>query len=284
MSRRIPGREPSIAGSVQLRAWRSPVVSTPVLPPAEGSGRVDEPLDRQWTEYLAAPTRGARDRLVVRYTPLVRVVAHRVMVGLPTHVDHADLTQSGIFGLINAIERFDPQRCPRFESFAVQRIRGAILDELRAQDWVPRTVRGRVRELERAQERLERQLQRAATDREIAAEMHLPVREVQGLIRQVQVVSVEALDEIGGGVADLFADAAPDPMSVVQARETMRQLNLAVAGLSERDRTVVQLYYLENRTLAEIGRLLGVTESRVCQLHARLVERLRGRLDELARV
>ena len=284
MTRRIPGREPSYSGSVQLRALPGPVVSTPVLPPADGSALVDEPLDEQWTEYLAAPTREARDRLVVRYTPLVRVVAHRVLVGLPTHVDHADLTQSGIFGLIDAIERFDPSRCPRFESFAVQRIRGAILDELRAQDWVPRTVRGRVRELERAQERLERQLQRAATDREIAAEMHLPVREVQGLIRQVQVVSVEALEEISGGVADLFTDAAPDPMSVVQARETMRQLNAAVAGLSERDRTVVQLYYLENRTLAEIGRLLGVTESRVCQLHARLVERLRGRLDELARV
>ena len=284
MTRRIPGREPSYSGSVQLRALPGPVVSTPVLPPADGSALVDEPLDEQWTEYLAAPTREARDRLVVRYTPLVRVVAHRVLVGLPTHVDHADLTQSGIFGLIDAIERFDPRRCPRFESFAVQRIRGAILDELRAQDWVPRTVRGRVRELERAQERLERQLQRAATDREIAAEMHLPVREVQGLIRQVQVVSVEALEEISGGVADLFTDAAPDPMSVVQARETMRQLNAAVAGLGERDRTVVQLYYLENRTLAEIGRLLGVTESRVCQLHARLVERLRGRLDELARV
>jgi len=284
MSRRIPGREPSYSGSVQLRALPGPVVSTPVQPPADGSASADEPLDEQWTEYLAAPTREARDRLVVRYTPLVRVVAHRVLVGLPTHVDHADLTQSGIFGLIDAIERFDPRRCPRFESFAVQRIRGAILDELRAQDWVPRTVRGRVRELERAQERLERQLQRAATDREIAAEMHLPVREVQGLIRQVQVVSVEALDEISGGVADLFTDAAPDPMSVVQARETMRQLNAAVAGLGERDRTVVQLYYLENRTLAEIGRLLGVTESRVCQLHARLVERLRGRLDELSRV
>ena len=284
MTRRIPGREPSYSGSVQLRALPGPVMSTPVLPPADGSAPVDEPLDEQWTEYLAAPTREARDRLVVRYTPLVRVVAHRVLVGLPTHVDHADLTQSGIFGLIDAIERFDPSRCPRFESFAVQRIRGAILDELRAQDWVPRTVRGRVRELERAQERLERQLQRAATDREIAAEMHLPVREVQGLIRQVQVVSVEALDEISGGVADLFTDAAPDPMSVVQARETMRQLNAAVAGLGERDRTVVQLYYLENRTLAEIGRLLGVTESRVCQLHARLVERLRGRLDELSRV
>ncbi len=290
MSRRIPGREPWNSGSVQLRAWRGAVVSTPVraLPmPANAAMPNDvaaEPLDEQWTKYLAAPTREARDRLVVRYTPLVRVVAHRVMVGLPAHVDHADLTQSGIFGLIDAIERFDPKRCPRFETFAVQRIRGAILDELRAQDWVPRTVRGRVRELERAQERLERRLQRAATDREIAAEMHLPLREVQGLIRQVQVLSVEALDEIGGGVSELFADAAPDPMAVVQARETMRQLNAAVAGLGERDRTVIQLYYLENRTLAEIGRMLGVTESRVCQLHARLVGRLRGRLDELARI
>jgi RNA polymerase sigma factor FliA len=289
MSRRIPGREPPHSGSVQLRAWRGPVVSTQVreLPPRAGilpdEQAADEPLDMQWTEYLAAPTREARDRLVVRYTPLVRVVAHRVMAGLPTHVDHADLTQSGVFGLIDAIERFDPERCPRFESFAVQRIRGAILDELRAQDWVPRTVRGRVRELERAQERLERRLQRAATDREIAAEMQLPLREVQGLIRQVQVLSVEALDEIGSGVSELFADAAPDPMAVVQARETMRQLNAAVAGLGERDRTVIQLYYLENRTLAEIGRMLGVTESRVCQLHARLVGKLRGRLDELAR-
>jgi RNA polymerase sigma factor for flagellar operon FliA len=264
-------------------------VSTQVreLPPPAGilpdEQAADEPLDMQWTEYLAAPTREARDRLVVRYAPLVRVVAHRVMAGLPTHVDHADLTQSGIFGLIDAIERFDPERCPRFETFAVQRIRGAILDELRAQDWVPRTVRGRVRELERAQERLERRLQRAATDRDIAIEMQLPLREVQGLIRQVQVLSVEALDEIGSCVSEVFADAAPDPMAVVQARETMRQLNAAVAGLGERDRTVIQLYYLENRTLAEIGRMLGVTESRVCQLHARLVGKLRGRLDELAR-
>jgi RNA polymerase sigma factor for flagellar operon FliA len=113
--------------------------------------------------------------------------------------------------------------------------------------------------------------------------LQVPLRVVQGLIRQVQVLSVEALDEIGSGVSELFADAAPDPMAVVQARETMRQLNAAVAGLGERDRTVIQLYYLENRTLAEIGRMLGVTESRVCQLHARLVGKLRGRLDELAR-
>lgn len=188
-----------------------------------------------------------------------------------------------VFGLIDAVERFDPERSPRFESYAAARIRGAILDELRAQDWVPRSVRGRVRELERAQERLESRLQRAATDAELAEELGLPVQEVRAFGRQVQLVSVEALDESSGGVSELFADdAAPDPMAVVQATETLRQLAFAVAQLEERDRDVVRLYYLENRTLAEIGRLLGVTESRVCQLHTRLVGRLRGRLEELA--
>lgn len=293
MSRRTPGHEPVSGGSVQLRAVRGPVVSAPVsvaaalvaaLPPADATARAmaSDGLDEQWTAYLAAPTRPARDRLVERYAPLVRAIAHRVAAGLPAHVDHADLVQSGVFGLIDAVERFDPDRCARFESFAAQRIRGAILDELRAQDWVPRTVRGRAREYERIRERLEAQLQRAATDHEIAAEMGVAVRDVRGLTRQVQVVSVEELEEGGGGVADLLVGDEPDPVSVVQARELMRQLNAAVAGLGERDRRVVQLYYLENRTLAEIGRLLGVTESRVCQLHSRLVGRLRGHLDGLA--
>ncbi|HZG90323.1 MAG TPA: FliA/WhiG family RNA polymerase sigma factor [Pseudonocardia sp.] len=241
------------------------------------------PVDDLWRTYLRTPTRDVRDRLVVHYTGLVNAVAHRVAGGLPSHVEHADLVQSGIFGLIDAVERFDPERCPRFESYAAQRIRGAILDELRAQDWVPRTVRGRVRELERAQERLEARLLRAATDRELAGELGVPVRELRGLARQVQVVSVEALGESSGATADLFADPhAPDPMTTVQARETLRQLAMVVGQLGERDRTVIRLYYLENRTLAEIGRALGVTESRVCQLHTRLVGRLRGRLEELA--
>jgi RNA polymerase sigma factor for flagellar operon FliA len=219
----------------------------------------------------------------VHYTPLVRAVAHRVAAGLPTYVDQSDLVQSGVFGLIDAVIRFDPARCPRFESYAAQRIRGAILDELRAQDWVPRSVRGRAREMERAQERLEGRLLRGATDRELAAELGVSVRDLAGLSRQVQLISVEALYESSGGVSELLADDdAPDPMAVVQARETLRHLSVAVGQLGERDQTVIRLYYLENRTLAEIGSLLGVTESRVCQLHSRLVGRLRGRLEELA--
>jgi RNA polymerase sigma factor for flagellar operon FliA len=236
-----------------------------------------------WRAYLDEPTRVVRDRLTVHYMALVRAVAHRVAAGLPSYLEHADLVQSGIFGLMDAVERFDPERCARFESYAAQRIRGAILDELRAQDWVPRSVRGRARELERAQERLEGRLLRGATDRELAAELGVALRDLPGLTQQVQLISVEALHESSGGASEMLADDdAPDPMAVVQARETLRQLAVAVGQLGERDQTVVRLYYLENRTLAEIGSLLGVTESRVCQLHSRLVGRLRGRLEELA--
>jgi RNA polymerase sigma factor FliA len=314
MSRRTPGPDVVLARSAQLgppcgtslrlpsacpaapsaaprvRPLRAGVQQAAVLvepPPDAGTAPAapagEGEIDALWRAYLAEPSRPLRDRLVVHYTPMLRAVAQRVGSGLPSFVELADLVQSGVFGLVDAVERFDPARCPRFESYAAQRIRGAILDELRAQDWVPRSVRGRARELDRAQERLEGRLLRAATDHELAAELDLPVHEVRALARQVQMISVEALDEQSGGDSELLAaDPDTDPMVVVQARETLRLLAIAVAQLGERDRTVVQLYYLENRTLAEIGRLLGVTESRVCQLHTRLVGRLRGRMEELA--
>lgn len=278
MSRRIRGHDVDASSSAQLSAVSGPVVHASVLPAA-----AEPPIDELWAAYLGQPSRALRDRIVVHYTPLLRAVAHRLGSALPSYIDVNDLVQCGVFGLIDAVERFDPQLSPRFESFAVPRIRGAILDELRAQDWVPRTVRGRIRELERAQERLEARLRRAPTDADLAGELGVGVRELRTLTRQVQLISVEALDENSGGVSEVLADdAAPDPMAVVQAAETLRQLALAVGQLGERDRAVVRLYYLENRTLAEIGSVLGVTESRVCQLHTRLVGRLRGRLEELA--
>ncbi len=294
MSRRTPGRSPVLVESAQLRACTGPVVTVLARPPYRQQAvepaqpepvapRPATEVERLWEAYLAGPTRPVRDRLLVHYTPLVRSVAHRVAAGLPSYVDLSDLVQSGVFGLIDAVERFDPERCPRFESYAAQRIRGAILDELRAQDWVPRSVRGRARELERAQERLESRLGRVATDQELAADLGLAVRDLRAAGRQTQLVSVEAMDEGGGGLSDVLADDhAADPMAVVQERETVRQLSVAVAQLGDRDRDVIRMYYVENRTLAEIGRTLGVTESRVCQLHTRLVGRLRGRLQEQA--
>ncbi|MEV4643887.1 RNA polymerase sigma factor WhiG [Saccharopolyspora sp. NPDC049426] len=240
-----------------------------------------------WQAFGERPTQELRDRLVLHYAPLVKYVAGRVGTGLPSHVEISDLIQSGIFGLVDAIEKFEPERGLKFETYAMQRIRGAILDDLRAQDWVPRSVRSRARDVERALERLEAKLQRTATDAELAQELELSLEELRELFAQLQMTSVVALDDlIGAGHAQaslaetLPDDRAEDPVAALVDRDSRRQLAEAVERLSERDRVVVTLYYFENLTLAEIGRVLGVTESRVCQLHTRAVLRLRTKLTE----
>ena len=242
-----------------------------------------------WSNYGQCREQAQRDRLVLHYAPLVKYVAGRVGTGLPSHVDVADLVQSGIFGLVDAIEKFEPERGLKFETYAMQRIRGAILDDLRAQDWVPRSVRSRARDLERALERLEARLQRSATDAELAAELSISVAELRDLWSQLRMTSVAALDELitAGQGTSSFAETLPDdraedPVTTLVDRDSRRQLADAIAQLSERDRIVVTLYYFENLTLAEIGKVLGVTESRVCQLHTRAVLRLRTKLAEQA--
>lgn len=240
-----------------------------------------------WQAFGEHRDQELRDRLVLHYAPLVKYVAGRVGTGLPSHVEVSDLIQSGIFGLVDAIEKFEPERGLKFETYAMQRIRGAILDDLRAQDWVPRSVRSRARDVERALERLEARLQRTATDAELAAELELSTEELRDLLAQLQMTSVVALDDlIGSGsaaaslVETLRDDRAEDPMAALVDRDSRRQLAEAVERLSDRDRIVVTLYYFENLTLAEIGKVLGVTESRVCQLHTRAVLRLRSKLTE----
>lgn len=240
-----------------------------------------------WRSYGESRDQGQRDRLVLHYAPLVKYVAGRVGTGLPAHVDVADLIQSGIFGLVDAIEKFEPERGLKFETYAMQRIRGAILDDLRSQDWVPRSVRSRARDVERALERLGAKLQRTPTDRELAAELKIGLAELRELYGQLQLTSVVALDELiapnkgGSSLAEsLPDDAAEDPVASLVDQDSRRQLADAIAQLAERDRVVVTLYYFENLTLAEIGKVLGVTESRVCQLHTRAVLRLRTKLNE----
>ncbi|RJQ74377.1 FliA/WhiG family RNA polymerase sigma factor [Pseudonocardiaceae bacterium YIM PH 21723] len=240
-----------------------------------------------WRRYGDSRRQDLRDRLVLHYAPLVKYVAGRVGTGLPAHVDVADLVQSGIFGLVDAIEKFEPERGLKFETYAMQRIRGAILDDLRAQDWVPRSVRSRARDVERALERLEARLQRTATDTELADELGITLTELRELYAQLQLTSLVALDELiaaGRGTASLAEtlpdDRAEDPVATLVDLDNRRQLADAIAQLSERDRVVVTLYYFENLTLAEIGRVLGVTESRVCQLHTRAVLRLRSKVAE----
>ena len=238
-----------------------------------------------WQAYGKDRDATLRDRLVLHYAPLVKYVAGRVGIGLPAHVDIADLVQSGVFGLWDAIDRYEPERGLKFETYAIQRIRGAILDELRAQDWVPRSVRSRARDVERALERLESRLQRSASDAEVAAELGITVAELREFYAQLQLTSVVALDELiavgcgGTSLAETLPDDKVDePGAVLDSAESRRLLAEAISQLTDRDRVVVSLYYFENLTLAEIGRVLGVTESRVCQLHTRAVLRLRSKM------
>ena len=252
---------------------------------------VEAGIQALWREFCACPDQRLRERLVLHYAPLVKYVAGRVGTGLPTHVDVGDLVQSGIFGLIDAIEKFEPERGLRFETYAMQRIRGAILDDLRSQDWVPRVVRSRAREAERAMERLGARLHRTPTDTEVASELGIALHELRDLYRQLRLTSVAALEDLiaagkdsGSLVDTLPDDGAVDPVAVLVDRDNRRQLAEAIAQLTERDRIVVSLYYFESLTLAEIGKVLGVTESRVSQLHTRAVLRLRARLTEQAGV
>ncbi|WP_233157447.1 MULTISPECIES: FliA/WhiG family RNA polymerase sigma factor [Amycolatopsis] len=255
------------------------------------AGDGDSAIQAVWRKFRTCPEQRLRERLVLHYAPLVKYVAGRVGTGLPTHVDVSDLIQSGIFGLIDAIEKFEPERGLRFETYAMQRIRGAILDDLRSQDWVPRVVRSRAREVERALERLGGRLRRTPTDTEVAAELGITLEELRDLYSQLQLTSVVALEDLmaagresGSLVDTLPDDDAIDPVAVLVDRDNRRQLAEAIAQLTERDRIVVSLYYFERLTLAEIGRVLGVTESRVSQLHTRAVLRLRARLTEQAGV
>jgi RNA polymerase sigma factor for flagellar operon FliA len=210
--------------------------------------------------------------------------------GLPAHVEEADLISYGLVGLINAIERFDLEREIKFETYAITRIKGAIIDELRTLDWVPRSVRARAREIERANSKLEHRLRRAPTDEEMARELDMTLEAFQEALLQISNSTVAALDELWT-VSDASGDQvslldtlhdpdAPDPAGVVDAVELKDQVADAIARLPEREKLVIALYYYENLTLREIGEVLGVTESRISQLHTKAVLRLRSRLAD----
>lgn len=242
-----------------------------------------------WADYKASRTREARDRLIVHYSPLVKYVAGRVAVGLPQNIEQSDLVSYGVFGLIDAIEKFDTSRNIKFETYAIARIKGAIIDELRSIDWVPRSVRSKARAVEKAYAKLEGKLLRTPTDAEIAKEMGITEAELHAIFNQVSFVGIVALDEMlavsgeRGEIATL-GDTIPDrgdgPVAAYEVEEMKQILARAINRLGDREKIVLTLYYYEGLTLAEIGEVLGVTESRVCQIHTKSVLQLRGRLGE----
>jgi RNA polymerase sigma factor for flagellar operon FliA len=241
-----------------------------------------------WRRFKGTGDVHARERLVIAYSPLVKYVAGRMASGLPAHVEEADLISYGLVGLINAIERFEVEREIKFETYAITRIKGSIIDELRSLDWVPRSVRARAREIERANAKLEHQLQRAPSDEEMAAELKMGVDEFQDALVQISNSTIAALDELWS-VSDSSGDAvslldtltdenAPDPAAVMDQTDLKDRVADAIARLPEREKLVVTLYYYEELTLREIGEVLGVTESRVSQLHTKAILRLKARL------
>jgi RNA polymerase sigma factor FliA len=230
---------------------------------------------------------------VVAYSPLVKFISGRMASGLPAHVEESDLMSYGLLGLIGAIERYDLEREIKFETFAVARIKGAIIDELRSLDWVPRSVRAKARDVERANQTLEGKLGRTPTDEEMAEKLEMTTEEFNASLLDIANSSVLALDDLwtfadpegGGGqisVLDTIQDPdAVDPEAEANTSELKDRLADAIEGLPDRERLVIALYYYENLTLREIGEVLGVTESRISQLHTKAVLGLRSRFQSL---
>jgi RNA polymerase sigma factor FliA len=245
-------------------------------------------VDDLFAEYKDTGNRRIRDQLIVRFSPLVKFVAGRVSAGLPNSIDQADLVSYGMFGLIDAIEKFDTDRKIKFETYAITRIKGAIIDELRSIDWVPRSVRTKARAVEQAYASLEASLGRAPSDAEVASEMAISEGELQQIFGQISYIGIVALDEvISGGAADrgesvtlgdTLADRGEGPMAAFEVEEMKQILAGAINRLGDREKMVLSLYYYENLTLSQIGQVLGVTESRVCQIHTKAIMQLRGRL------
>jgi RNA polymerase sigma factor FliA len=237
-----------------------------------------EDLDQIWRDYRASDDPALRNRLVLQYSPLVKYVAGRLRTRMPESVEQDDLVSDGVLGLMDAIERFEPARGLSFQTFAVPRIRGAIIDGMRAMDIVPRSVRDKLRVVTRAQASLEERLGRVPEDVEVAREVGIPVQQLRDLSRKASSTHAN-LDDFD--LADELSSAADHRVEQGDVRASLMQV---VDQLVERDRIIIALYYFEGLTLAEIGQVLGVTESRVSQVHRRATTVLRQRLVELESV
>lgn len=254
---------------------------------ANNSGNVNSLL-KKYKEEPSKMTAHQKDKLILEYAPLIKFIAQKIAVRLPSNIELDDLISSGVIGLMDAIEKYDATRDNKFKTYAEFRIRGAILDELRAQDWVPRSVRDKAKMLDRATLELESQLGRAANEEEVAGKLGMNMEEYFDLLNQVRPVSVLSIDD-----AATFSNV--DKKSILNILEgcklnnPLTQLNLksvkevvakSIEDLPERQRLVLSLYYYEDLNLKEIGKILRVTESRVSQLHAQAISRLRAKLSQ----
>lgn len=239
-------------------------------------------VSRHWSSYKETGDETSRTFLIEHYyVHLVKPVANRMGMQLSSAVDRNDLASYGTFGLIDAIDKFDQSKGVKFETYAVSRIRGSILDELRSIDWVPRGIRSKVRDMDRTSGQLETELGRTPGSEELAARMGVTTR----ALRQINVTGVTALETYGPNgddymsVGEIAPDHTIDPEQSAIVSDITDRVATAVQSLSERSRAIIALYYVEHMTLGEIGEILGVTESRICQLHGDVLRNLRSALE-----
>lgn len=248
-----------------------------------------EELDKAWADYLDSKAPKAREKLIVHYLYLVKYAVHRMMVNLPSNLDKHDLMSYGMIGLIQSLDKFDTSRNTKFETFAMTRVRGAILDELRAQDWMPRSLRKKAKDIEKAIKRIELKKGKAASEDEIAQEMNISIKELRKSLSDTSflVLSLDYLISRDSQQGATLEDTIPDdldqtPSVLVQEQAKKEALIEALQWLPERERLLITLYYYEGLTMKEIGRILEVTEARVCQLHSQAVHRMRTKLHDFS--
>ncbi len=246
--------------------------------------------EKLWGKYNKTEDLEVRDYFVIKYAPLVKYVAGKVSMGMPQNIEFDDLVSYGIFGLIDAIKKFNPERGIKFKTYAMTRIRGAIFDELRSIDWIPRSIRQKAKQIEQVISELENKLGRTVEDEEIAKEMGVSGEEFQSLLNKLSGTSMLSLNDIWylGDDNDelsimetLEAPESMNPDQLVEKEEIREYIIEAIKKLPDKEKKVIVLYYYEDLTLKEIGEVLEVTESRVSQLHTKAIMRLRGRLGRI---
>ncbi len=245
-----------------------------------------EALLREARELHGKVPASLKEKIVLEHTSLIRYIVNRIALRLPSHIDLDDLHSTGVIGLMDAIDKYDPEKNCKFKTYAEFRIKGAILDQLRSLDWVPRSIRQKSRRLDQAYTEVEQRLGRSASENEVANSLGIQLDEFHYLLNQVKGISMVNLDELRSGsdsdqpiYGEIFEDVkAENPFASLRSRELRQTVADCISSLPQKERLVISLYYYEDLNMKEIGSVLGITESRVCQIHTKAVARLHSKL------